>query len=314
MPVSIQLGNRFRRNATTLPRTSRCSVRSSTELGRKETERRRRAAPAGPAKSHDETAPGRRPLRGVAGTAHVLTPRTLRPAFGRFAGKQNPCSRMVQIVNGPRPARSMLWSNLRGPGTKVRRPAQCRTHHSAMLPDRERVVKQENRRTLPLVKCSTIRKNINNSCWSEPLAPRTPTMRKKSKPTRLQCHICKHETEHTLRLSDRNEGKFSLEDDYEGQQSGWWNVVSDVFQCLGCRELAIRRTENHSEADFPDSQFFPPRQAEKTLLPPDWADLLPQGIELLLKEVYAAIQGAELPTCRDGASGADGRVDDQHIG
>src|SRR5262245_18452563 len=38
------------------------------------TERRHRAAPAGPAKGHDETVPGRRPFRGVAGTAVVVTP------------------------------------------------------------------------------------------------------------------------------------------------------------------------------------------------------------------------------------------------
>src|SRR3954467_9148285 len=49
----------------------------------KKAERRHRAAPAGPAKGHDETAPGRRPFRGVAGTASVVTPRAAGP---RLAG------------------------------------------------------------------------------------------------------------------------------------------------------------------------------------------------------------------------------------
>ena len=44
----------------------------------------------GPAKGLKRTAPGRRPFRGVAGTASLETPRTVRPAFGRFGRKQEP--------------------------------------------------------------------------------------------------------------------------------------------------------------------------------------------------------------------------------
>jgi len=52
-------------------------------VGRKKQERRTRAAPAGPAKGLERTAPGRRPLRGVAGAASFKTPRAGSP---RLAG------------------------------------------------------------------------------------------------------------------------------------------------------------------------------------------------------------------------------------
>jgi hypothetical protein len=58
----------------------------------------------GPAKGHDRTVPGRRPFRGGAGTASVVTPRAIRTRLAGSEEGRNPCSRMVHIVNGA------LWS------------------------------------------------------------------------------------------------------------------------------------------------------------------------------------------------------------
>jgi hypothetical protein len=44
----------------------------------------------GPAKGHDRTAPGRRPFRGVTGTASVITPQAGWPTFGQFGRRQEP--------------------------------------------------------------------------------------------------------------------------------------------------------------------------------------------------------------------------------
>ncbi len=109
--------------------------------GAKETERRRRAAPAGPAKSHDGTAPGR-PFRGVAGTASVVTPRTLRTVFGRFA-RSKTMHAWNRVVSGLALARSLLWSVLRGPGMKARHRHVADAHHLTLL-DRGPCAKQES--------------------------------------------------------------------------------------------------------------------------------------------------------------------------
>ena len=115
-------------------------------------------------------------------------------------------------------------------------------------------------------------------------------MSKRTTPVRLECHICKHETEHKILCRDEKEGKYSLGADYPEQQSGRWSVVSEVLQCLGCREFTIRRTANDSEAEYPNEDLYPPRRAEQKRVPPDWAASLPDGIYWLLMEVYSAIQ------------------------
>jgi len=70
----------------------------------KETERRRRAAPTGPAKGLKKTAPGRRPFRGVAtGTAFPETPRAVR---SRLAGllKAEP-----MLTHGFKLSTGLIW-------------------------------------------------------------------------------------------------------------------------------------------------------------------------------------------------------------
>jgi hypothetical protein len=76
------------------------------------------------------------PLSGRGRSAFVKR-RGLSPAFGRFAGSRNPCSRTVQIVNGPRPARSMLWSlspRFGASGAATYRPHQRRSYPTAERP------------------------------------------------------------------------------------------------------------------------------------------------------------------------------------
>jgi hypothetical protein len=96
-----------------------------------------------PGQGPNGTAPGRRPFRGTAGTASVLNPVTLADHVWPVSLKQNPCSRMVRVVSGPGPARSMLWSL--SPRTKegrLRHAAEA--HHLTTLRDGRTGVQQES--------------------------------------------------------------------------------------------------------------------------------------------------------------------------
>lgn len=95
----------------------------------------------------------------------------------------------------------------------------------------------------------------------------------------FQCHKCNGETDHRLVHSEEKQGKFSLDSDYEFQQSGRWWITNEAFVCVGCHEMCIRRTSDHSESDYPDQDFFPPRPGEEPRTAPKWVHQLPDGME-----------------------------------
>src|SRR5262249_4872451 len=95
-----------------------------------------------PAKGRDRTAPGRRPFRGVAGTASVATPWDFRPTFGRFGSKQKPMlthgSGCQRAGSGPLVALVVYSVVQEG---APRHAAEA--HHLAMPLDRRRGAKEE---------------------------------------------------------------------------------------------------------------------------------------------------------------------------
>jgi hypothetical protein len=114
---------------------------------------------------------------------------------------------------------------------------------------------------------------------------------KKAKTAELECHKCKVETNHKLVASHTKEGV----DDEDGttcQGPYPWSTVLEVFQCQGCREFTIRRTENDIRHGCPyDVQFYPPRKVDRKRTPPPWwAVKLPDGMDALLAEVYVALE------------------------
>jgi hypothetical protein len=100
-----------------------------------------RAAQGGPAKGLERTALGRRPFRGVAGTASFKTPRADSPRLAGFPEAVTHAHAWIRVVNGPGPARSLVWSCLRGTG-KARPRHAAEAHHLAMLLDRGRGAKE----------------------------------------------------------------------------------------------------------------------------------------------------------------------------
>lgn len=106
----------------------------------------------------------------------------------------------------------------------------------------------------------------------------------------IRCHHCKTETDHKLLHTEKKEGKYSLNFDYEMQQSGRWSIEFKAFKCVGCRELCIRKTCNDSEADYPNEEFYPPRPGEEARTPPKWIHTLPDDIDMLVEEVFTALQ------------------------
>ncbi len=107
--------------------------------------------------------------------------------------------------------------------------------------------------------------------------------------TEIVCHKCRIETAHERLHDEKKTGNYSLDSDYDHQESGWWQVHSEVFKCLGCRELTIRRTTDGSEADYPNVDFYPPRETPSMRPVPQWVEKLPDGMDDLVRETYQAL-------------------------
>src|SRR6266498_4080652 len=92
-------------------------------------ERRTRAAPrTRPRVLTNEPQPP--PLSG-RGRVRFVSFKGLTAQVGRFEEAEPMHTRMVQIVNGPGPARSLLWSESPGSKGKGAASAQRRPHHPA---------------------------------------------------------------------------------------------------------------------------------------------------------------------------------------
>src|SRR5260370_30819097 len=57
---------------------------------------------------------------------------------------------------------------------------------------------------------------------------------KQPKTVELRCHVCNCDTQHKLLHNERTDGENPPTSENEGKPV-WWSIVSDVFQCLGCR-------------------------------------------------------------------------------
>lgn len=101
---------------------------------------------------------------------------------------------------------------------------------------------------------------------------------------RIHCNQCRGRTVHRLvkRVSD------SGTDDEMGF---WWSSTFDMLQCLGCREVVLRRKFNFSEDNQPDIRIFPPPTSRYL---PDWRYSIPGDMRELLEEIYRSLDATNL--------------------
>lgn len=100
---------------------------------------------------------------------------------------------------------------------------------------------------------------------------------------RIHCNNCSRETNHAVRAKhtvvsedrDHEYGPFGVKDTIE------------IFQCLGCEEMTVRRSFEHDAYGEGIPDFYPPRISRRT---PLWKDKLPKQILAVVEEVYRALQ------------------------
>jgi hypothetical protein len=104
---------------------------------------------------------------------------------------------------------------------------------------------------------------------------------------RVHCNTCGRETKHTV-VAVRRQGDSSPAgvgyDDLEVTYYTTWTML----ECRGCGHVCLKSVEWFSEWNHGEEiiTFFPPQVSRKA---PDWLDELPEQIQRLVKEVYAAL-------------------------
>jgi len=102
------------------------------------------------------------------------------------------------------------------------------------------------------------------------------------KTEKIHCNKCGHETNNEVLLNRTSRGR---DDRYQID----WSTIYDVFECLGCEDVSLRRKHYFSEwgPGEHEEDFYPPRIARRL---PKWKTDLSSDIEKLLEEVYTALQ------------------------
>jgi hypothetical protein len=101
---------------------------------------------------------------------------------------------------------------------------------------------------------------------------------------KLQCNDCHGLRWHVLRASYSVEGAEDWGDNFVEP----WTDAFEIFQCLGCDSILVRRSflfaPYGEEAEF---SYFPARSSRHR---PRWSWALPPELHELLREVYGALQ------------------------
>ena len=114
-------------------------------------------------------------------------------------------------------------------------------------------------------------------------------MTEQATPTWFHCNSCGRETKHqTLCTASRNRRFYDPQSDPHPVDT---RVTWTVLQCMGCEEVAMKKTDWDSEMpnwEDPDLVVFPPRFTRSK---PNWAErnFLPDEYRELLEEVYLAL-------------------------
>lgn len=101
---------------------------------------------------------------------------------------------------------------------------------------------------------------------------------------RIYCNECHGKTAHRLVKSVKDNGT-------DDEMGFWWSSIADVLQCLGCREVVLRRKFHFSENAEPEIRIFPPRMSRYL---PNWRFDLPGEMRLLLEEIYRSLDATNV--------------------
>lgn len=107
----------------------------------------------------------------------------------------------------------------------------------------------------------------------------------------VHCNRCRLRTNHRLLQSHVDAGA----DEHQGFE---WRTEYEMFVCLGCDEVVLRRTHWFSEDPQESVAYFPPAASRWV---PGWRWRLPGHISDLLGEVYTALQAGSLSLAMMGA-------------
>ena len=109
---------------------------------------------------------------------------------------------------------------------------------------------------------------------------------------RIHCNNCACETKHERKHQITHEDTTHLYDEESGEVEvdTWRLVENELFECRGCEEVTLRRSER-SMAIHPDEvsvTYFPPRVWRRL---PEWLTQVDDAdVKGLVNEVYAALQ------------------------
>lgn len=104
----------------------------------------------------------------------------------------------------------------------------------------------------------------------------------------VPCNGCGKKTHHVYLAAAEISGE-------DQQDETWWFVHYEVLRCGGCQQISFRKRFVFSEWQsfapnepvVSEDTYYPPRESRKR---PEWMRMLPEGLQEVLGEVYAALQ------------------------
>ena len=131
---------------------------------------------------------------------------------------------------------------------------------------------------------------------------------------RSHCNECGHVTKHFV-VAERNQpGSEFYEFDSWGAEGVEvsWRTTYKLLECCGCETVSVKRTHWFSEWDDREEvSYFPPRVSRKA---PKWMEQLPDELQSLMTEVYAALEADSRRLAMMGARAAVDIVMQQKVG
>lgn len=95
----------------------------------------------------------------------------------------------------------------------------------------------------------------------------------------IHCNECRSTTLHRVVEVMESAGR--------NDETGYsWSKQFETLQCGGCGEVVLRRKFWFSENDGVEVRYFPPAISRH---PPTWRHKLPDGLRLLLEEIYKSL-------------------------
>jgi Domain of unknown function (DUF4145) len=130
---------------------------------------------------------------------------------------------------------------------------------------------------------------------------------RKTKLIKSHCNGCGRETSHhVLGVRDFSESFF-----VKGYGDAYSTDCYQLIECAGCQSVSMRHTAWVDITDQSDVTIYPPPVARRR---PHWLSSLPSTVQLLMKQVYAALDSNSRALAVMGARAAVDIVLVEHVG